>query len=316
MQGPPSNLGKSKTPEQRGNTLRLDQRTLTALMDKLDSVRGVHPGSRRRYARLPYRHADVRVLLTHPGGSTSELTLCSRDISSGGMSLLHSAYVHKGSGCRVVLQKPCGGRVTISGKVVRCEQLAGLIHEVGIAFSTRVSLREIFAPDPTEEFFSLERVDPAELKGRLLHVDNANMGRRLLQAFLNESNLAIHQAGTIAQGVEAAKQQFDVIVAEYSLPDGNACDLIEALTLKQVNIPVMILLSEMSMEIRENLRRVRPAGVLRKPVSQDRLQRVRAAETHVGVRAARTATRPEPGGDRPPGVRVHARTSGVSPATR
>ncbi len=273
MRTPSNNVAKPKSAESRANTLRLDQRTLTALLDRVDAARHTEPGARRRFARFQFRRADVHVLLTHPGGSTSELTVCSRDISSGGISLLHSAYVHKGTACNVVLEKPGSGRVNIPGKVVRCIQLAGLIHEVGIAFNNRVSLRELLCPEPTEEFFSLERVNPSELKGRVLHVDNTNLGRRLLQAFLNETSLTVQQAGTIAQAVEACKQPFDVIVAEFSLPDGSATALMEALSLKQINIPVIVLLSETNSEIREQFRVRPPAGVLRKPITQDHLQR-------------------------------------------
>lgn len=269
---PTSNL-RSKQPEVRANTLRLDQRTLTALMDKLDSARAALPGARRRYCRLPYRHADIQVTFSHPGGTNSTLILCARDISAGGLSLLHSSYVHKGTVCSVTLDRPGRSKATLAGKVVRCAQLVGLIHEVGIAFNTRVSLRDFLCPDPLDEFYSIERVDPAELTGRVLHIDNTNLGRRLLKAFLNESRLVIEQVGSVAQGVEAAKGPFDVVVTEYPLPDGNAVDLIDALRLKQIQIPVIVLFGETSTDARERLRRSEPAGILNKPFSQDRLQR-------------------------------------------
>lgn len=269
---PPTNT-RTRGAEVRANTLRLDQRTLAALIEKLETTRGGKTGARRRYSRFTYCHADVQVVLTHPGGTSSSLTLCSRDISSGGLSLLHNSYIHKGTLCNVMLDRPGNGKVTIPGKVVRCVQLAGLVHELGIAFNTRVSLRELLCPDPLDEFFSLEHVDPAELKGRLLHVDATNMGRRLLKAFANETSLEIEQAGTLAQGIEAGKKPFDIIVSEYTLPDGTAADLVEALRVKQINIPVMVLVNDSTTETRENIRRSQPAGVLRKPVTQDRLLR-------------------------------------------
>lgn len=268
---PASNLRKQ--PEVRSNTLRLDQRTLTALMEKLDAVRSVRPGTRRRYSRFPYRMPEVNVVLTHPGGSVSSLVLCARDISAGGLSLLHNSYVHKGSICNVLLDRPGGTRAAIPGRVVRCGQLAGLIHEVGVSFNTRVSLRDFLCPDPLDEFYSLERVEPGELRGKLLHIDDTGMGRRLLKALLNDTSLIIDQVSSLSQALEATKHSFDVILTEYQLDGGTAADLIMALRVKQITAPVIVLLGEASSEATDRLRAANPAGVLRKPITPDRLQR-------------------------------------------
>lgn len=258
---------------ERANTLRLDERTLRALMDKLDAARGASTGRRRRFTRHPYRSARVRLTITHPGGSSSSLTVCARDISAGGVSLLHSNYMHKGSDVVVTLIAADRAEVAIPGKIVRCEQIVGLIHEVGVAFSQRISVREFVEADPLSEFLTLDRVEPAELKGRLLHFDPSEVGRRMVRAMLAGSGLIIEQARTPGEALDICKSALSAVITPWSCEGWCAATILDTVRSRAAATPVIVVRDDDSTATRTAIRAAAPDLCLRKPLSQDVLCR-------------------------------------------
>ena len=94
-----------------------------------------------------YRFVVRDGLLLHMAGSRVDFRVRPRDISTGGLSALHGAFIYPGTACEIVLPKRDGGTVTVSGLVVRCRCAYGKFHELNIKFTQSVEVNEFIAVD-------------------------------------------------------------------------------------------------------------------------------------------------------------------------
>lgn len=119
----------------RSNTLGLSRLALDHLHATLDAFDAkIERDDARAYARVPVRAGAIGVCLEHPGGTRVELQMAGRNLSRGGISLLHSGFVHAGTKCVVRLPLVASRVGTFRGEVVRCTHRGGLLHEIGIRF--------------------------------------------------------------------------------------------------------------------------------------------------------------------------------------
>jgi hypothetical protein len=86
-------------------------------------------------------------LLLHVAGSRVDFRVRPRDISAGGLSALHGAFIYPGTACEVVLCKLDGASVSVGGVVVRCRCAYGKVHELNIKFTQSVEVNEFIAVD-------------------------------------------------------------------------------------------------------------------------------------------------------------------------
>lgn len=121
---------------QQVSSLRLSDGERKALMADV-SQRGTAHASKRgdaRYALPPEFSVLGEFFL--PEGATQRVIVSLRDISRGGLAMLHGNFVHKGTKCMfVVCDKDRKPVATASGEVVRCDHVRGAIHDVGVKFA-------------------------------------------------------------------------------------------------------------------------------------------------------------------------------------
>src|SRR5262252_1894950 len=121
----------SPRPRSAGrNTLGMDLRELSAILDSYDTTEARAGQSNRDFVRWPFRHDSVRVMIVQ-GGKVVPIVMACRNISRGGISLLHSAYMHPGTKCVVMLPFPEHGETPTKAWVARCTHRSGVIHEIG-----------------------------------------------------------------------------------------------------------------------------------------------------------------------------------------
>lgn len=73
--------------------------------------------------------------LEQSGGTPQKLVVSVRDISRGGISILHSSYGHLNSRCVFRFYDDKRKQVAAAyAKVVRCQHVKGQIHDVGLKF--------------------------------------------------------------------------------------------------------------------------------------------------------------------------------------
>ena len=124
-------------------TLRLSNEEVQKVLDKLDGAKGCRQLDQRDTTRYGYRAETIIVKVKHPKSSDMiEYIVPTRNLSKGGISILHCSYLHIGTECipRIIDQN--GNWKDVPGKVVRCRYVEGNIHEIAIQFDSFLKLQD------------------------------------------------------------------------------------------------------------------------------------------------------------------------------
>lgn len=258
------------TPPVRGrlNSIGMQPRELELLVSEMNAGQSGKGAKRREYVRMPFAHASIPMRITHQGGAAMEILVACRNLSSGGMSVLHSAYLHTGSKVVVRLPNSEGHPVDMSGWVCRCVHVRGVIHEIGIRFATQIRLRDYVKCDPFDDCFSLENVKPEQLKGSVLYVEDSEMDHTIVRHFLRETELRLVPARTPLEGLKQAADPFDLILTDYDMPGMDGAKFVETLRSQGVDTPVIMLTADTSSVARSRLTSSKVNAFLTKPLSQ------------------------------------------------
>jgi CheY-like chemotaxis protein len=262
------------TAAERPNTLGIGQRDLDLLLSKLEATEEKDKAPiRREFSRWPFRHATISVTLTQPTGGEVHLKLACRNLSRGGISLLHNQFVHSGSSCVVSLPRLAGGVKAITGTVKRCVHKRLTLHEVGIKFDSNVELREFLGVGRGSEFYSLEHVDGEKLAGQALVVEDSDIDYRVLQHFLRETNLAMLRAKSVTEALTFCDRCHDIIISDWRLPDMSGTEFVVKLREMGIETPVLIITADPVALMRSGVFDSTNTGMLSKPLNQALLLR-------------------------------------------
>lgn len=262
------------------NTLRLNQRELQQLLEHLDQNTNNKEAPEREFVRWSYRVEAVQLTISHNAGNKVTLPVATRNISRGGISVLHSSFVHNKTPVEILLNAPGGNPLSITGTVMRCTHLTGRIHEIGIKFDQQISTRDLLGLDPLNEAYSLERVDPSRLHGSVLLVTTSDLDRDLMLTYLENTDLIINTADSIENAVSRAQKGCELIVTDFHLGQENAIGLMHALAAAECDMPVVVLTSDKSEATLDAIREAKAAGILSKPTSKDKILQALAEFLH------------------------------------
>ena len=101
----------------------------------------------RRSTRHPFRGEMMPFVVMQPGGSVGAYLVLTRNLSSGGLAMIHGGYLHPGTKCRMMLATVHGQNVVIGGRVRRCRHIKGNLHEIGVEFNAPVIPEEFVPPE-------------------------------------------------------------------------------------------------------------------------------------------------------------------------
>ncbi len=279
--------GKSKSEVSRPNTgrintLGLNSRELNQVMDEMDAAgKGASP--ERNFVRWSFRKTSVIFEVTQPGGTKAKLLVPVRNISCGGMSILHSAYMHTGTSCVLYIPSPENEYHGVRGFVTRCRHVKGTIHELGIQFSEPINARDFVELDEFSDCFSLEKVDPQELEGRILIVDDSEMDLKLAKHYLRDTNLRISAYSDPIEALDVAEEGVDLILLDYDMPEMNGHEWITKIRENGIQTGVIMVTSDTSTLTRQHLASVQANAFLAKPITQEILLRAIAEFLMVGM---------------------------------
>ncbi|MGE3107829.1 MAG: response regulator [Phycisphaerales bacterium] len=274
----------------RANTLGLSKRDLEELLDELDSQEEeTVTQSKRKHTRRPFRQVSLSLDFVRPGGGASRVQVCTRNLSSTGMSVLHCAYQHSGTRVQIVLPGVDGKPMTVKGAVVRCIHRRANIHELGILFDKPIDTKRVIAAGLFSDWYSLEQVNPADLKGSLLYIDDSEADRRLMRKHLTDTGISIATAGSAQEGIDRAGEGFDIIVADYHLEQINGKPITEALRDSGVETTVILVSADTSAAAAQQLAKADAQAYLAKPVQQGLLLRALAEFLLVSGSGARAS---------------------------
>ena len=246
----------------------MNRRQLEALLDRLDSSDSNAAKQRRAHDRRPYRHESIEMQIQLPDGAWKQVTVASRNLSQGGMSVLHAAFLYPGSACRVALPTSSGS-VMVEGKVIRCRHIYKMLHEVGIVFKSSVDARSVARRDADPHAASHA---PA-IAGRVLYVDPAAGDRATVKRLLNQSALTLTVAGDIEEADSAIRAGCDLILCDVTLVEATWEAVRTAVRTGAKLCPIIAVTSDASPATQAIIRRVRCGGVLSKPFDKESLMR-------------------------------------------
>ena len=121
-------------------TVRLSDAERQQLLDELDQSQEIasdkfQPESNRRAnTRYSYRKGDIPIVVEQPGGVITRLSVSPRNLSSGGIAFLHGGFLYVGSKCSLQLSAPATDPIVVSGEIVNCRHVDGILHEVSVKF--------------------------------------------------------------------------------------------------------------------------------------------------------------------------------------
>ncbi|HYF14526.1 MAG TPA: response regulator [Phycisphaerales bacterium] len=274
MAVPSNNRGLKITAAERPNTLNLNQRDLVSLVEKLEAGDKNKPPVRREFSRWPFRHATIRVVLSQPSGAEVTLKLACRNLSRGGCSLLHNAFVHPGSTLELWLPRLNGKAMRVEGTVRRCQHRRGVLHEMGVQFSQQIDLRDFLGGDTGNELFSLENVNAEKLKGKLLLIEDNEVDVRIFRHFLRETSVIIEVATTGEEGLRLAEAgSYDLVVADWRLPGISGVDVLQRLRNAGHRWPALVVTADPVGLMRAGGVDLPDVGLMTKPLGQQPLMR-------------------------------------------
>lgn len=256
---------------------RLSETERNRLLDKLEQADLARPKCPRRdTARVEYRVRDVPFSVNHPGGGVGRYIVLGRNLSTGGVSLLHSGYIHPGSECRLALTLPRGGAKTLIGTVVFCRHAAGKIHEVGVQFTEKIDVAEFTLPDARRLSDDPEaRACSAPIHGTALLIAASEAQKRLLVARLRQSGLDVTAVDNAGAGVDQARLlPYRLIVCDLALPDPGPSGLLRRLRENGFNGPIVGAAAEEGAAEIKRAVEMGMNGCIQRPVNHDAMHRM------------------------------------------
>jgi len=278
----------------RPNSIGIQSRELEQLCNLLDVRTSAEAARKRDFIRWPFRHASLRLRIIHPGATTVQITVACRNLSCGGVSVMHSAYVHTGSPVIITLPHPKLGSVDVDGTVSRCTHLRGVVHEIGIKFNKSINARDFVNLDAFADAFSLEKVNHEELRGCVLHVEDSELDRKLVQHYLRGTQLRVRPCTTLDEALKLAQEGCDLIIASLDLSGCENVDIIGRFREDGVQSPVIIVTNDTSMATRQRLADMQANAFITKPLKQDVLVRAIGEFLMVGSQTGSLATTLKP----------------------
>lgn len=260
---------------------RLPELIRQELLDRLDRHASSEEALRRDRAnkrkdpRWPYRQNDIEVTVEHPAGGVSRLLLASRNLSAGGIAFIHGGFVYPRSRCKMSLIRLDGQNQLLTGTIVNCRHVQGLLHEIGLKFDRRIDPHQFVRLAVTHTVAPTDRVELSDLHGRILLVDSSEADRALLAYHLRGSGIKLIPVGTPGAALDTVKQHIiDIIMTELHVDGHDGVDLISRIRATKFRGPIVAITAEVDQKRIVQAREAGAGHVLTKPYDPEDLQRL------------------------------------------
>lgn len=258
---------------ERPNSLGMREEVLSDLLNSIDK-KGAEGDAKREFVRWPFRKVSVQVSVMQPGGGgSSKLKMACRNLSRGGMSLLHSAFLHPGSRVQVHLPRPDGTVMTTDGVIVRCTHVRAMVHEIGLRFLHPVDAKQFVQTDPMTDAFSLEKIDPELLKGTVVHLDDSATERKLLAHYLRGTSLRVRPAEGLAEALKLIGEGCDLLIIDMDMSETNGVEAVGEIRGQGYGTPVILVTADTAAAAKVNIGELQISALIPKPFTQETVLR-------------------------------------------
>lgn len=256
-------------------TVSLTDAQLSDLFDAAAQQAGVsgiageereRPERRSPTERLAFRHRDIGLVVEHPGGGVGSYYICTRNLTSEGVGVVHGGYLHRGTRCKVLLPTIWGGEEPIRGRVSWCRLLSGMIHEAGIHFDSPIDLWRFLEGEDSGPTQNAGPGDHGDLDGRVLLLDDLDVECRICEHYISPTQIEVVSCTTLVKALElVSDQSFDAVLCDLNLGDLPGEDAIRAIRKATFLGPIIAMTGESNPA---RMRQVKQAGadaIVRKP---------------------------------------------------
>lgn len=252
---------------------KLSEAQRVSLLDRLDRPPDVPPAKNRRAdPRYRIRKLGVEIRINQPGGGSALARADIRNISAGGLCLLHHGFLHVGTEVSLGLERRMGGADNLHGVVAWCRHVAGLLHLVGLRIADRIAPRLYVDISQPAQMTDPEEIDPATLTGSLLLIEDTPIEQELLKHYLKGSPITVHCVPGADEALAAFRElAVDLVLCELNLPHTPGEALIGQLRGAGFARPVVVLTAESSRARIEMAQRAGASAVLVKPYTRQQL---------------------------------------------
>ncbi len=256
------------------NTIRMDSVKLNRFLTERDAMSAKNEGPLKRgFVRWAFRSVAVSLSVVHPGGSSTKFNVACRNLSSGGIGVLHSAFIYNGTKCVIELKGTNGQMQTIEGTVLRCSHVQGTIHEIGIKFTKPIDPHLFISLDPFADGFSLENVNPESLRGVVLYIEESTLDQAMVRHYLRETQVQLIVASTLDDAMQKVMNGVDLILCDQNLGDTDGAEVIKKLRESGLSQPILMVTADTSNWTRQKLITAQCNAFITKPLKQTTLFR-------------------------------------------
>jgi DNA-binding response OmpR family regulator len=258
---------------QYSRRLRFTRREYEELLDRLDARTTAADLENRVRERFEFRVADIPLTIEHPDGGTSHFLTLGRNISRSGIGLLHGGFVHRGSGCEILLDQIDGSPITVRGEVRHCRLVAGSCHEIGVHFHEEIDpsrLRgsaESLGAEATKSEAGFQKI-----QGSILLSESFDPDRDLLEHHLSMFGLDLTTVSTPGATLDAIKtQEIDLVLYGLPLSGTDGLRTVELIRKEGVTAPILVMTAETDGAILNEARTSGATSIIAKPYYLDLL---------------------------------------------
>jgi len=182
-------------------SVRLSMDQVRAILDRLDGSNTGPERERRANERFSYRTLAI-VHLQEP--REVAYLVPTRNLSKGGLAILHGGFLHNGTRCMVSLITTQGAWNKGPSQVVRCRYLEAGIHEISLRFDNEIDVTAYCA---------------GSIRRRVLLAEDDPMAARLAEFYLDRLNTDHDHAQDGGSAFDMAMENaYDLILMDMEMP--------------------------------------------------------------------------------------------------
>jgi CheY-like chemotaxis protein len=162
------------------------------------------------------------------------------------MSFLYRGFLHAGTEVRLNLNRRAGGQEQVTSTVVWCRHIVGPHHLVGVKFRQRI-YPPLFIESLPDAEDAAPPVDPRQLRGTVLLVDDQETDRMLFEHHIKATQMKVTAVGNVESALTVANQTaFDLVLCDLNLGVCRGEEVIQQLRARGFSNPVIALTAEHS----------------------------------------------------------------------
>lgn len=228
-----------------------------------------HVDSERRRPRYSFNTGEVNVQVRHPNGAETTYRMLTRNLNSHGIGFILGRYVYVNTVCAIELPTLDNERITVTGKVVHCRHLSGVIHELGIAFDRPIEVENFIAE--LQEARDAAAAKP-QLTGCVLIVDEFASERQYLSHLLHDLGLASIEACDQKEMLaKMSAEKADLMVIDMDSTDDDGMSIIAAARKAGFKPPILAISVNQGESAQADAQMCGFAGLISKPIDASRL---------------------------------------------